>query len=125
MKEILGTSALLSPLLKSHTSRYPQPLNGGFMLGSSLRAFGAYLIFLLFPFFALAQRPSFSVGTASAAVGEKSTGYLEVPAGVDAATDIPVIVVNGAKPGPVLALISGAHGTEYASIIALERLITL
>jgi len=95
------------------------------MLRSSLRAFGAYLIFLLFPFFALAQRPSFSVGTASAAVGEKSTGYLEVPAGVDAATDIPVIVVNGAKPGPVLALISGAHGTEYASIIAVERLITL
>jgi len=52
-------------------------------------------------------------------------GYLEVPAGVDAATDIPVIVINGAKPGPVLALISGAHGTEYASIIAVERLITL
>jgi len=31
--------------------------------------------------------------------------------------------VNGAKPGPVLALASGAHGTEYASIIALEKLI--
>ena len=92
---------------------------------SSLRASGAYLVFLLFPLFALAQRQSFSVGTASAAVGEKSTGYLEVPAGVDAATDIPVIVINGAKPGPVLALISGAHGTEYASIIAIERLITL
>jgi predicted deacylase len=95
------------------------------MLLSLLRAFGAYLVLLLFPLFALAQRQSFSVGTASAAVGEKSTGYLEVPAGVDAAMDIPVIVVNGAKPGPVLALISGAHGTEYASIIAVERLITL
>ena len=71
----------------------------------------------------LAQRPPFTVGTASAAPGQKGTGYLEVPAGVDAATNIPVIVVNGAKPGPVLALVSGAHGTEYASIIALEKLI--
>jgi predicted deacylase len=65
----------------------------------------------------------FSVGTASAAPGQKATGYLEVPAGVDAATNIPVVVVHGAKPGPVLALVSGAHGTEYASIIALEKLI--
>ena len=32
-------------------------------------------------------------------------------------------VVQGARPGPVLALVSGAHGTEYASIIALEKLI--
>jgi uncharacterized protein len=65
----------------------------------------------------------YSVGTASAAPGQKATGFLEVPAGVDAATNIPVIVVNGAKPGPVFALVSGAHGTEYASIIALEKLI--
>jgi predicted deacylase len=65
----------------------------------------------------------FAVGTASAAPGQKATGYLEIPAGVDAATNIPVIVVHGAKPGAVLALVSGAHGTEYASIIALERLI--
>src|SRR6202162_2523331 len=70
-----------------------------------------------------AQRASFTVGTATAASGQKATGYLQVPAGVDAATDIPVVVVNGAMPGPVLALVSGAHGTEYASIIALEKLI--
>src|SRR5437868_12311270 len=36
---------------------------------------------------------------------------------------IPVVVVNGTKPGPTLALVSGAHGTEYASIIALEKVI--
>ncbi len=65
----------------------------------------------------------FTVGTASAAPGQKATGVLEVPAGVDQATNIPVAVVNGVKPGPVLALVSGAHGTEYASIIALETLI--
>src|SRR6059036_3855367 len=72
--------------------------------------------------FSYAQAP-FAAGTASAAPGEKSTGILEVPAGVDAATSIPVVVVNGAKPGKVLALVSGAHGTEYVSIIAIEKLI--
>lgn len=63
-----------------------------------------------------------TVGTATARAGQKATGFLQVPAGVDAATDIPVIVINGAKPGPKLALVAGAHGTEYASIIALEKL---
>ena len=48
---------------------------------------------------------------------------IEVPAGRDAAASIPVAVFRGAKPGPVLALVSGSHGTEYASIIALEKLI--
>jgi predicted deacylase len=72
---------------------------------------------------AFGQRASFTLGTATAASGQSATGFLHVPAGVDAATDIPVIVVNGAKSGPVLALVSGAHGTEYASIIALEKLI--
>jgi predicted deacylase len=36
---------------------------------------------------------------------------------------IPIAVAHGARPGPVLALLAGAHGTEYASIIALEKLI--
>src|SRR5262252_8133783 len=82
-------------------------------------------ILLLLPIFVQAQALSFSVGTATAAPGEKSTGYLDVPAGVDAATNIPVIVINGEKHGPVLALVSGAHGTEYTSIIAIEKLIHL
>jgi uncharacterized protein len=64
----------------------------------------------------------FTVGTATARSGQKSTGTIRVPAGSDAAVDIAVIVVNGAKPGPTLALVAGAHGTEYASIIALEKL---
>jgi predicted deacylase len=63
-----------------------------------------------------------TVGTAAAAPGQRATGVIAVPAGVDAAMDIPVIVINGANPGPKLALLAGAHGTEYASIIALEKL---
>ncbi len=72
------------------------------------------------------QRPDrFTVGTASAARGQTATGVISVPAGSDAGYDIPVAVVNGAKPGKVLALAAGSHGTEYASVIALERLIGL
>src|SRR5216684_139477 len=78
---------------------------------------------LYFCSFSYAQAP-FAAGTASAAPGQKATGYLAVPAGADAATNIPVVVVNGAKPGKVLALVSGAHGTEYASIITIEKLIS-
>lgn len=63
-----------------------------------------------------------TVGTATAQSQQRATGFIEVPAGVDAAARVPVIVINGAKPGPTLALVGGAHGTEYASIIALERL---
>ena len=64
----------------------------------------------------------FAVGTAVARPGQKANGFIQVPAGVDAALDIPVIVINGVKPGPTLALLAGAHGTEYASIIALMKL---
>ena len=71
----------------------------------------------------IAQDATFRVGTATAARGETGRGAIEVPAGVDAGLSIPVVVVHGARPGPVLALVSGAHGTEYASIIAVERLI--
>ena len=63
-----------------------------------------------------------TVGTAAAAEGQRATGFIQVPAGVDAGENIPVIVVHGAKPGPKLALVAGSHGTEYASIIALEKL---
>ena len=65
-------------------------------------------------------RATFAVGTATARRGQKAYGVLKVPAGSDAGYDIPVVVVHGARPGPVLAIVAGAHGTEYASIIAVE-----
>ena len=42
---------------------------------------------------------------------------------MDPALHIPVALFHGAWPGPVLALVAGSHGTEYASILALEKLI--
>ena len=71
------------------------------------------------------ERKAFTVGNATAPQGQKVTGTIEVPAGVDAGLSIPVAVINGAKPGPVLALVAGSHGTEYTSIIALEKIIDL
>ncbi len=71
------------------------------------------------------DRATFTVGTATAARGQKAVGAIEVPAGVDAALSIPVVVVHGATSGPVLAIVAGLHGTEYASIVAVERLIHL
>src|SRR5258707_3144653 len=84
----------------------------------------ALLLFVFAGLTAAKDRASFTVGTATAARGQKATGTIEVPAGSDAALSIPVAVFHGAKPGPVLAIVAGSHGTEYTSIIALEKLIT-
>jgi len=73
--------------------------------------------------FAQDAHPTFTVGTATASRGQKVYGVIKVPAGSDAGYDIPVAVVHGAKPGPVLAVVAGSHGSEYASIIAVEDLI--
>ena len=87
---------------------------------------GGSAVLLLIAGLALAQpdpHATFTVGTATAHRGEVARGTVNVPAAADPGTQVPVIVVNGARPGPVLALVSGAHGTEYASIIALEEIV--
>src|SRR6266850_6093771 len=94
-------------------------LNRGFAMKI---LFAASAVLALAP---VARAQSFTVGTARAERGHAATGTIEVPAGADAATSIPVVVVHGARPGPVLAVVSGAHGTEYASIIALEKFIAV
>lgn len=47
---------------------------------------------------------------------------INIPAGPDAATEIPVSTIRGARPGPVLALVAGNHGYEYPPILALQKL---
>lgn len=91
---------------------------------SHLIAVLGFVVFALSIPIAAQDRATFTVGTATATRGQKATGTIEVPAGSDAALSIPVVVFHGAKPGPVLALVAGSHGTEYTSIIALEKLIT-
>jgi predicted deacylase len=48
---------------------------------------------------------------------------VQIPAGKDEATTIPISVIHGARPGPTLALIAGNHGYEYTPILALQRLL--
>jgi uncharacterized protein len=75
---------------------------------------------------ASAQRhdtPSFTVGNVTAQRGTTATGTIPVPAGSDSGLSIPVAVVHGARPGPIVAFVAGSHGTEYSSIVALQRLI--
>lgn len=63
----------------------------------------------------------FRVGPVAARAGERVSGFIEIAEGVDASARIPITVIRGAKPGPVLALIAGTHGYEYAPVIALQR----
>jgi len=67
-------------------------------------------------------RPSLTAGPVTAPAGTKASGDITVPAAQDEATTIPITIVNGAKDGPLLALVAGNHGYEYAPILALQRL---
>jgi predicted deacylase len=89
-----------------------------------MRITGAALACLLAPAAARAQQP-FTVGSITAAPGTRASGSLPVAARAgDEGTTIPVSVINGAQPGPVLALTAGVHGQEYTPILALQRLLT-
>lgn len=70
---------------------------------------------------AFANNP-LTVGTVTARPGEKVSGWLDVPKGVDDGTRLPVTIVNGRADGPVLTLVAGVHGYEYAAIIAVQQL---
>ncbi len=68
----------------------------------------------------------FVIGKTRVKAGTAMSGFLAVPAGRDGgATEIPYTVVNGAKPGKVLALVAGVHAYEYPPILALYRLRTM
>lgn len=79
------------------------------------------MVFLLL---ASAQNPqTFSVGTANAARGQTAYGQIVVAPAADSGLRIPVAVIHGSRPGKVAAFVAGSHGTEYASIVAMQRLI--
>lgn len=72
---------------------------------------------------ARAEAQSFTVGPITAQPGTTASGELIVePGSADNGTRIPVSVVHGAAPGPVLALVAGVHGQEYTPVLALQRL---
>ena len=66
---------------------------------------------------------SFQIGSVRAAPGTTASGKITVGTFKDdSRTFIPITIVNGRAPGPVLALIAGVHGSEYSPILALQRL---
>ena len=70
-----------------------------------------------------ATRGTLTIGPVTAAPGSVASGTLQVPAPAgDAGTTIPITIIHGASPGPVLALVAGVHGMEYVPVIALQRL---
>ena len=71
-----------------------------------------------------AQTSALTVGTATAQPGAVTTGAVVVPPGSDSGLSIPVAVIRGAHVGPVVTFMAGTHGTEYASEVALQQLIT-
>ena len=62
-----------------------------------------------------------TVGGVQGRAGQKVSGFIDVPAALHPATQIPVTVVSGTKDGPVLALVAGIHGSEPSPIVALQR----
>lgn len=68
-----------------------------------------------------AQQGPLTIGGITAQPGSRASGFLNVPAGVDSGTRIPVTIVRGRQPGPTLALVGGTHGSEVAPIIALQQ----
>jgi predicted deacylase len=80
----------------------------------------ALAVFLLAP--SAAAQTAFTIGSVTAAAGTSAAGTLRVaPRGGDSGTEIPFSIIHGTRPGPVLALVAGTHGMEYAPILALQR----
>jgi uncharacterized protein len=68
-------------------------------------------------------RQPFSVAGRLVKAGERIDVDLQVPAGTDPGTFIPISVFHGSAEGPVLALTMGVHGYEYPPILAGQQLL--
>jgi len=79
-------------------------------------------LFLVVPLYSQ-EDEVIKVGTISAKRGERVSGKLLVEEGIDAGSFIPITIIYGQKPGPVLTLSAGVHGTEYVPVIALQRIL--
>lgn len=90
-----------------------------------MKQFIVLTIILLVSFAERSYASQIKVGEIVAVPGQRVTGYLTIPDSIDEGTTVPVSVIQGVKPGPTLALISGTHGYEYAPILALQKVAAL
>jgi uncharacterized protein len=63
------------------------------------------------------------IGDVTAQPGQVAEGFIEVGETITGPIRMPVVIINGSKPGPTLCLTAGVHATEYAPIEAVLRLI--
>lgn len=93
-----------------------------------MKSFVGRFLFLWFSAFMLApptlsETPSLDLGTETIAPGTVQDLTLTVAAGQnDPATHIPVTVIHSDETGPVLLVVSGVHGFEFAPILAAKQL---
>jgi len=92
----------------------------------SYKKSSAVILFMIFIFSGqtgMFAQETLRVDEVTALPGEKSSGFILVPEGSDGPeVQIPVTVINGTEPGPVLALTAGVHGYEYPPVLALQRI---
>ncbi len=62
------------------------------------------------------------VGEAAAPPGQIARGRIRVAVGTAAAVEMPVVLINGSRPGPTVCVTGGIHGGEYPGIEAAIRL---
>ncbi len=67
--------------------------------------------------------PPVNVGTLAPTRGTRAMGLVPVDLADGLTVHIPVVVINGAHPGPRVAITAGIHGAEYVSIAALRRVV--
>lgn len=62
------------------------------------------------------------VGGLVAAPGRRANGMVEVDLG-SATVEVPLVLLNGARPGPRVGVTAGIHGAEYVSVAALRQVV--
>jgi predicted deacylase len=87
-----------------------------------LRVLFVALVLLTGQAIAAATAEPFAIAGQQITPGTRADLRIVVPAGHDGDTFIPLTVIHGHEPGPVLAMVAGVHGFEFASILAAERL---
>ena len=71
-----------------------------------------------------AERKPVEIGTARGVVGQAVRGSLQVAESADGSpVTLPLVVVTGRKPGPVVWLEASAHGDEYGGPRALQDVV--
>lgn len=64
-----------------------------------------------------------AAGPIGAAPGTRTAGLVDLDVGEGRTVQLPVMVINGAAPGPRVAVTAGIHGAEYVSIAALREVV--